>query len=82
MPTVETAHIRLSEVRQLTTGERLVADAKSIVTLQAVRVANGKMMSAARSAAPSPVTPAPRVVLPLKAVADGGQRAMQALRKP
>lgn len=64
------------------TQERLVADAKSIVTIHAVRTANGRMMSAAHSAAPPPVAPAPKVMVAMKTVAAGGQRAMQALRKP
>jgi hypothetical protein len=54
------------------TKERLVADVKSIVTIQAVRTANGRMMSAARSAAPPPVAPPPPPPPPPPPAAAGG----------
>ena len=73
---------RRTKDAQMKTQERLVADAKTIVTVQAVRAANGKMMTAARGVALSPAASTPKGTFTLKAVADGGQRAMQALRKP
>ena len=61
-------------------GDALVTTAKTVVTVQAVRVANSKMMSAGKGS-PPPNPPAPRVVSALRDVATGGQRAMQSSLK-
>lgn len=60
---------------------KIVDDAKARVTVNSVRAANGKMMSAGKGATPPPATPTPRVASTLRDVATGGQRAMQALKK-
>ena len=61
-------------------GGALVTTAKTIVTVQAVRVANGKMMSVGKGS-PPPAPPAPRLALTLRDVATGGQLAMQSSLK-
>ena len=53
-----------------------MANVKIMVTVQAVRAANGKMMSASKDS-PSPAPPSPRLALTLRDVATGGQLAMQ-----
>ncbi len=60
----------------------MTANAKVIVTVQSVRVANRKMMSASRSpSAPPPAAPSHNVYASIRNVAEGGQVAMRALKK-
>lgn len=61
--------------------EEIMFDAKTLVTVTSVRVANGKMMTAGKGSAPPPTPPTPRVASTMRDVATGGQRAMQSLKK-
>jgi hypothetical protein len=61
---------------------KLTADVKTIVTVRAVRAANGKLMTAGKVANPVPAPVAStRVTSALRDVAVGGQRAMASLKK-
>lgn len=59
-----------------------MANAKTMVTVQSVRVANGKLMAEGKSSAPAPLPPLPRIASALRDVAAGGRHAMQQSKKP
>jgi hypothetical protein len=60
---------------------KTVADAKTVVTVQAIRVANGKMIAASKGAPSTPAVPV-RPAAVLGDVVAAGRLAMQANKKP
>ena len=63
------------------TGKTMATKTASIVTVQAVRSANGKMISASRGNIAPPAAPSTRVASQLKDVSTAGHWAMQQSKK-
>lgn len=72
---------KMYEVHEMTTTmAKQVLLVKSLVTVQTVRSANGKLMGMANGTS-QPVAPNTRVAQKLGSVSESGRRAMEAMRK-